>query len=357
MARRFSDPMVDTLDRASGLEQAEEIGGQDGTFPVASAAEPMRQAEPFSELIMARHSDKKRVLAEIKKELKVQAAAWGDKWMWGWEVNDKRRGKVWIEGPTIKMANAISRAFGNCAVDCRVFDLGSRWLIYARFVDLETGYTLVRPYMQRKDTGSIGKMDEQRAFDMAFQNAVSKALRNVIVNSLPDLVEYCTEEAKDAAIVEIKRDPEKVRKWCLAKMATLQIPKERAEHAYTRKAEHWTVPDLARISAEIQSALDGMVPAHELWPAEQDTDEAGTGPVQAQAKQSSPPQQATAKSSSAEPSAAKSESNPKPAGEGGQPPAEKEADKPTETAQQQDSSVPAVVSRTQAKPANKRGVF
>lgn len=277
MARRFDNPLAETIAMQQGLDgpTLEEGGVHDGMAPMVQSGDPARTTDPFPELITARRAEVMRDDVRIKRALKIQAAAWGDKWLWGWEVKDKRRGTVWIEGPTIKMANAISRAFGNCSVDCRVFDLGQRWLIYARFVDLETGYTLVRPYMQRKDTGEIGKMDAQRAFDMAFQNAVSKALRNVVVNALPDLVEFCIDEAKDAAIAEIRKDPNKVRAWCLKHMERLGIPKQRAEHAYTRKAEDWTVPDLARISSELQSVLDGMAPAAELWPIEQDDDQGG----------------------------------------------------------------------------------
>jgi hypothetical protein len=198
-------------------------------------------------------------------------------------VNDRKNNrKVRVEGGTIKMANSIAREYGNCLVDSRAIDQGRHWLIYARFVDLETGYTLVRPYQQRKAV-DIGMRDEQRALDIVFQTGVSKAQRNVVLNALPDLAAFCLEEAKSATLAAVAERPEAAKKWILKKLGELNVDRRRVEAIYGRSADHWTVPDMAKIVAEIESVDEGMMNAEDVWP-EQEAEskpESGAKPKQA----------------------------------------------------------------------------
>ena len=304
---RFRDPLSEVADPAAVPPGVfNEAGVRPGME--ATVIQP-ETPEPFAEAPLARRPDQPRNLQKIKQALKIDAGAWGNKWMWGWEVNDKRRGKVWIEGPTVKMANAIVRQYGNCVVDSRVFDLGSRWMIYARFIDLETGYTRVRPFAQRKSI-DMGIKDDARALDMSFQAAVSRAERNVVVNALPELVEFCKDEAKNATYDEIQKDPEKARKWIVKNMQGLNIDRAACEKVYGRTAEHWTVPDMARIVVEVESVKDGMVNAADLYAVAEEGEINSSAPAAAPKPEQQQRQPAAAPQQPAPAAAPKGEAKP-----------------------------------------------
>lgn len=210
-----------------------------------------------------------RNLSMVMGRLKALAAAAGKNYVYGWEVNDKANNrKTWIEGPTIKLANDLAREYGNCMVDVRVRDEGANWNFYGRFMDLETGYTLVRAYQQRKGQ-KTGMKDDQRALDMVFQIGQSKCIRNVVINALQSLADFCVQEAKGALLGRVQKNPDAARQWIVKTLAELNIDQKRVSSIYGRTADHWTVPDMVRIYTEIQTIQDGMMDANDVYPMPQ----------------------------------------------------------------------------------------
>lgn len=210
-----------------------------------------------------------RNLSMVMGRLKALAAAAGKNYVYGWEVNDKANNrKTWIEGPTIKLANDLAREYGNCMVDVRVRDEGANWNFYGRFMDLETGYTLVRAYQQRKGQ-KTGMRDDQRALDMVFQIGQSKCIRNVVINALQSLADFCVQEAKGALLGRVQKNPDAARQWIVRTLGELNIDQKRVSSIYGRTADHWTVPDMVRIYTEIQTIQDGMMDANDVYPLPQ----------------------------------------------------------------------------------------
>jgi hypothetical protein len=68
--------------------------------------------------------------------------------------------------------------------EVREIDVGDAWVFYARFTDIETGFSMERAYRQRKSQSSIKSRDADRQLDIAYQIGQSKAIRNCVVNSL-----------------------------------------------------------------------------------------------------------------------------------------------------------------------------
>lgn len=217
---------------------------------------------------------------KIRQKLTALAAMAGSAWVYGWDVKDRKNNRtVRIEGATIKLANDLARTWGNCIVDIRAVDMGTSWMMYGRFVDLETGFSLTRPYQQRKSMNT-GMEDGQRAADMIFQVGASKCIRNVVVNALQTYADFCVDEAKANILGKIDKDPEKYRAAILRGLAKVDVELVRVERIYGRKAENWTVPDMAKIMAEVQSVIDGMALAADVWPTGEDAEQnkaAGAG--------------------------------------------------------------------------------
>jgi len=272
-----SDPQVHRRNRpdplSSVLSQDQPAAGQTFGEPTVAGVAPGMAPTVVQQgniVHTARSIQVVRNDGQVKSKLKQLAAAFGDSWIYSWTVKDKRRNReTLIEGGTIKMANAIARTFGNCVVDVRSVDQGAHWLFQAVFVDLETGYNATRLYQQRKRQ-DMGMSDEQRQMDMIYQSGQSKAIRNVVLNALPDIAQFCLEEAKGALRKRINENPEKAREWIVNEAARLGCEVKRIETVYARTVKNWTVQDMARIYAELQSVAEGFISINDLYPLETD---------------------------------------------------------------------------------------
>jgi hypothetical protein len=215
----------------------------------------------FGAQAVAVHRDEARVL----QKLKVLASAAGDDWYYRFPVKDKGGKTSWIEGPSIKLANDLARLYGNCEVDCRAQDMGSAILFHARFVDLETGFALTRPFQQRKGASKLGGSDDGRRDDITFQIGASKAIRNVVTNALQTFADFAFAEAKEALVDKIGRDLPKWRTRAYERMSA-NIDIKRVEAVIGRKADDWLAPDVARIVAMGKAISDGMATWDETFP-------------------------------------------------------------------------------------------
>lgn len=122
-----------------------------------------------------------RALVEVKRRLLEEARELGETAYYGWG-----RGKDAVMGPSISLAMAAARSWGNCAVQPEpIQELPDAYVFSYAFIDLETGFTIARQFRQSKHWTIYGKIDEARKEDMRFQIGQSKAQRNVILSVLP----------------------------------------------------------------------------------------------------------------------------------------------------------------------------
>jgi hypothetical protein len=227
-------------------------------LPIANRPLPER-------VIGAQHVAVQRDEKKILDRVKVLAAAAGSDWYYRFPVKTKGGATDYIEGPSIKLANDLARIYGNCDIETFVTDLGDSWLIYARFTDYESGFSLTRPFQQRKSQRGMRTGDE-RALDIAFQIGASKAIRNVVVNSLQTFADFAFEEARNAFVDKIGKSLESYRIRTLEGLANKQIEVARVERVIGRAAKEWTAPDLARVIAMMRSIADGMTTIDETFP-------------------------------------------------------------------------------------------
>jgi hypothetical protein len=144
---------------------------------------------------------KPRLMNDVARRIKDEARHAGEDFYYGWGV-----GKDSIEGPSVKLALALARCWGNCAVEALpVQDTPDAWIFPAAFVDLETGFTLTRLFRQSKQWTVHGRMDGERKDDVRFQIGQSKAVRNVLLNALPaSLIDAALREAKAGVRAKIE---------------------------------------------------------------------------------------------------------------------------------------------------------
>jgi hypothetical protein len=232
-------------------------GGHSLVRPTTGLAERVIGAHP-----VAVHRDE----AKILQKLAALAAATGSDWFYRFPVRKEGGGQDWIEGPSIKLANDVARIFGNNINEVREIDVGDAWVFYARFTDIETGFSMERAYHQRKSQTSLKTKDRDRQLDIAYSIGQSKAIRNCIVNSLQVYCDYAFECARDSLVEKIGRDLESWRKRTLEGLARIPVDLPRVERVIGRAAKDWLAPDIARIVAMGKSISDGMASPEEVFP-------------------------------------------------------------------------------------------
>ncbi len=255
--------MSDTQDdRRNALD---EFARQSPALPVARAPQLMAQGglseRTFGAVAVAVHRDETRILSKLK----ALAAAAGDDWYYRFPVTKKGGGQDWIEGASIKLANDVARIYGNCDVDCRSYDQGDSWLFYARFTDFESGYTLTRPFQQRKNQAAL-KTNNDRAQDMAFQIGASKAIRNVVVNALQTYADFAFNEARNSLVDKIGKNLEGWRARTIQGIANIPMDIARVEAVIGRAGKDWLAPDVALVIAMMKAISDGMANADDTFP-------------------------------------------------------------------------------------------
>ena len=256
--------MSETAERRSRLE---EWTNQPMAEPASAGA--LVPVAPPAHLPGVYGAQKVAVLRDdriVLQKVRALAAAAGEDWYYRFPVKNRKENRTdWIEGPSIKLANDLARIYGNCEVDCRVEDYGTTYMFYARFLDLETGYALTRPFQQRKSAARIGGADEGRRDDMALQIGASKAIRNVVVNALQTYADFAFDEAKGAIIDRIGSDLAKWRET-VARRITALVSLDRVEAVVGRKVGEWLAPDVARVMAMGKAISDGMASVDETFP-------------------------------------------------------------------------------------------
>jgi len=238
------------------------MGSPPSGHTIARQTAGLTEQRVFGAQQVAIHRDEQKVL----QKLKALAAAAGSDWTYRFPARTKEGGQSWIEGPSIKLANDIARVFGNCAIEVRELDVGDAFVFYARFSDIETGFSMERAYRQRKSQTSMRTRDADRQLDIAYQIGQSKAIRNVIVNALQIYADYAFEEARNSLIDKIGKDLDGWRKRTLDGLARLNIDVARVERVVGRAAKDWLAPNVAQVIAMTKSIVDGMAALDEMFP-------------------------------------------------------------------------------------------
>jgi hypothetical protein len=258
--------MNDDIDHRSN-DLAEFANAQGQPLQPARGSALVRPTTGLAERIIgAQHVHVYRDEAKILQKLAAIAAAAGNDWFYRFPVKKKDGGTDWIEGPSIKLANDVARIFGNNVNEVREIDVGDAWVFYARFTDIETGFSMERAYRQRKSQGSLKTKDADRQLDIAYQIGQSKAIRNCIVNSLQIYADYAFDQARNSLIEKIGKDLAGWRDRTLQGLARMPVDAVRVERVIGRAHRDWLAPHVAQVVAMMKSVADGMASVDEVFP-------------------------------------------------------------------------------------------
>lgn len=197
-----------------------------------------------------------------------------------------KKGPVVVEGPSVGLAYAIARTWGNCAVEMppsAIAETDTHYTVTASFVDLENGVTIARSFRKAKPTGYVGQKpdDLERKQDIAFQVAQSKASRNVICSAIPKwLVDRCVKLSKTAVEKGINAEGVVNASQKAVKIfASLGVSEEQLCAKVGRPVSQWTSSDVATLRGDYTAIKGGEVSVHEMFEQATTSAAAGTGPV------------------------------------------------------------------------------
>jgi hypothetical protein len=261
-------PTLEAERTGFSMSFAEEAPG--GNLPaVPSAGETLIASQHA--IITAQKVAVPRNHNRIMTQLRELCALMGQRYVYSWEVNDRRnRRKQEVTGLTIKAANDLARIYGNNIVDVRAVPDGrDHFMFYARYTDLETGYSMTRGFRQRV-AQDLGMKDRDRAEDIVFQIGQSKAIRNVILNALQTYADEMLELAQRNMLGWVENNRQRADAWVNQALETHGIEVRRVEAYVGRKRAEWTVPQVARVMAVLRSVEEGMLGARDAFPSGDD---------------------------------------------------------------------------------------
>lgn len=222
----------------------------------------------FGSLVTAQRVAVPRNEKKILALLREQAAVNGDNYYYEWETKNRDGTKGLVTGITIKGAMVVVRLFGNCAVDVRAVPFSETHdMFYARFADLETGFSTVRAFKQRRSQ-NIGMKDKERGEDIIFQIGQSKAIRNVINNALQDFCGDVVEKSRNALIERMEEDgkfADKVVAKLKALMEKHAVSDKMAETYIGRPLNEWLNRHIAKMYVAMKSIDNGDAGVNDVF--------------------------------------------------------------------------------------------
>jgi hypothetical protein len=163
---------------------------------------------------------------------------------------------------------AVAREWSNCAVPVEYYETATEWVFNAHFVDLERGFTVSRVFRKKKGKGVFKKLEDDRAEDMTFQAAQSRAIRNVVLAGVPRwLTDQAKERAKDAVLKGISKEGLAVATdKALKFLAGYAITEARVLAVLGKPKHEWASEDIASLRGMASQLKDGQATAEHLFP-------------------------------------------------------------------------------------------
>jgi hypothetical protein len=247
----------------SPFQEVEPFTGEPAASPAGSAAPPVpllrSQTQFHTAVAVQRPRNLDKVVAAVLREAEFA----GDAFYYSFPMGGKK-----IEGPSIGLAMAVAREWSNCAVPVEYYETSTEWVFNAHFVDLERGFTVSRVFRKKKGKGVFKKLEDDRAEDMTFQAAQSRAIRNVVLAGVPRwLTDQAKERAKEAVLKGISKEglaaaTEKALKF----LAGYGITEERVMAVLGKSKNEWASEDIAALRGMASQLKDGQATAEQLFP-------------------------------------------------------------------------------------------
>lgn len=225
--------------------------------------------------------DERTVLKKVMAEINLAPELAGSKfYSIPYKDRDPETGEektVYVEGPSIKLALQILRRYGNAAAEVRRMDEDDDKInLVAVFLDYETNVRIAKSYTVskwfKKRNGQTIRLDAQRLTSHIQANA-SKALRNVILDSVPEeMVHVAYKEVRKLADKKSKKevtaDPKKWAEDTAKAFLALKVPEAALISYLGHPLEKSTPEEVSKLRGIYNAIKDGHTTAMEVFAPE-----------------------------------------------------------------------------------------
>lgn len=238
-------------------------------LPVPAAPMLQTKTQYHTAVMVQRPRDLDKVVKAVMREAVLAGEAFY--WHWPVKVKDKKTGKYetkTLDGPSIGLAMCVAREWTNVAVPVDYTETLTHDVFTAHFVDLERGFTISRIWKQRKGANKNLDSYGDRAENMTFQAAQSRAIRNAVLAGVPKwLVDQAKEAAKEAVLKKIT--PEKLaaaRATILGIMKGWGVDEPRIVAVVGVPMSQWGPEEIVLLKGMSTQIREGQATADELFP-------------------------------------------------------------------------------------------
>jgi hypothetical protein len=250
---------------ADSIIEPEVMTGAGGIIAAGGALQQMRTGYAISVRVQV-----PRDLELVASRCLAEAKLAGEAVFFGWGSGKNR-----VEGATIDCATLILRNWTNAACEVlSVEDNPREWIFHCGFVDLETGVTFTKPFLQSKSSQIFGNLDTARATSSRFAQGASKGMRNVILKAVPVwLVEQVVEAGKSGALAKLeqfikKNNIEAARQKVLKGLLHFGAKAEDIERKTGKEYGEWDKYTLIDLGADFKAIKNGDISIVEAFPPE-----------------------------------------------------------------------------------------
>lgn len=221
----------------------------------------------------------KRDLKDVTRRCLEEAELGGEAFYYHWEVESTNRKtgektKSVVENGSINCALSAIRNWGNTAVAQRpIQETDSSYIFTSAVIDLETGFTLERPFRMDKNFPVYGRMDKYRKEDIRFQIGASKSIRNVVMNFVPKgLINKMVEAAMNSVRISLEKkikkaggEISKVIADMMVSFGRFRVTQEMIEKKIGLPVKNWDVETLVILTGDLRALKDGHETAESLY--------------------------------------------------------------------------------------------
>ena len=182
-----------------------------------------------------------------------------------------KRGGTKVEGPSIRLAETIARAWGNMdygIIELEQKDGKSEMMAYAWDLESNTRITRVFSAKHWRDTkgGGYALTDSRDIYELT-ANLGARRVRACILQAIPgDIVDAAVEQCKKTLIGAYKEPlADRIRNMISSFEKDFQVTKEMLENYIGCKADVFSENDFIRLRNVYKSLRDGMSTREELF--------------------------------------------------------------------------------------------
>lgn len=197
------------------------------------------------------------------------------------------RGTTKIEGPSIRLAEAIAQNWGN--MDFGIVELeqvNGESTVMAYAWDLETNTRSSKIFSvkhERKAKGKITKLDDPRDIYELVANMGARRLRASILAIIPgDVIDAAVVKCKQTLIASVEgqgANMEETKTAMVTAFKSFKVTEKMLEKLIGCNLEAFTATDIVKLKSVFKSLKDGMAGPEAFFDMSDDSDKANSEPI------------------------------------------------------------------------------